>query len=265
MKNNSNTIIGAIAGDIIGSVYEFDNIKTTNFPLFIPASDYTDDTVLTIAVADCLCNHKPFATTIWKYGRAYPNKGYGGNFIKWLYSENPEPYGSYGNGSAMRVSPVGFACDTMKEVLEIAKQSAAVSHNHKEGIKGAQAVAAAIFLAKQRQSKQEIKEFISKTFDYDLEFSLNDIRPFYSFDVSCQGSVPQAIVAFLESDDFENALRLAVSMGGDSDTIACITGGIAAAFYKEIPDEIIENVLRILPDEFITVLNEFEKFLHNKK
>lgn len=265
MQTVSNTIIGAIAGDIIGSVYEFDNIKTIDFPLFIPASDYTDDTVLTVAVADCICNKKPFANTIWEYGRAYPNRGYGGNFIQWLYSENPEPYGSYGNGSAMRVSPVGFAFDTMEEVLEMAKQTAAVSHNHPEGIKGAQAVAATIFLAKQKKSKQKIKNFLSETFDYDLDFTLNDIRPLYSFDVSCQGSVPQAIVAFLESDDFENAVRLAISIGGDSDTIACIAGGIAAAFYKEIPQEITENVLRMLPGEFIAVLNDFEKLLNNKK
>jgi ADP-ribosylglycohydrolase len=256
---NSNTIIGAVIGDIIGSVYEWNNIKTTEFNLFNHKCKFTDDTVLTIAVADSILNHKDFSLTILEYGRKYRGRGYGGNFRNWLKSNNPKPYGSYGNGSAMRVSAVGFAFNDIDKVLEVAKQTAEVTHNHPEGVKGAQAIALAIFLARQGKSKQEIKNYISSTFDYNLDFTLDEIRPTYEFDVSCQGSVPQAIVAFLESSDFESAIRLAISIGGDSDTIACITGGIASAFYKNIPTEIIEFVNEILPNEFIEIMNRFDK------
>lgn len=250
MKNTSKTIIGAIAGDVIGSVYEWHNVKTTDFKLFSRLSKFTDDTVLTVAVADSILNKKDFAKTIWDYGRNYFDRGYGGNFRKWLKSEDRKPYGSYGNGSAMRASATGFAASSLEEALELAKQSAEVTHNHKEGIKGAQATAAAIFLAKTAKSKQEIKEYISETFAYDLAFTLDSIRESYTFDVSCQGSVPQAIVAFLESEDYETAIRLAISIGGDSDTIACITGGIAAAFYNKIPENILELVSEKLPNRF---------------
>ena len=258
-KIDSNTIIGAVIGDVIGSVYEWNNIKSTEFNLFNPKCKFTDDTVLTIAVADSILNRKNYSQTILEYGRNYRGRGYGGNFRNWLKSNNPKPYGSYGNGSAMRVSAVGFAFKDIDKVLEVAKQTAEVTHNHPEGIKGAQATAAAIFLARKEKSKQEIKDYISSTFDYNLDFTLDEIRPTYEFDVSCQGSVPQAIVAFLESSDFESAIRLAISIGGDSDTIACITGGIASAFYKNIPSEIIEFVNEILPNEFIEIMNRFDK------
>jgi ADP-ribosylglycohydrolase len=259
VKNNSNTIIGAVIGDVIGSVFEWNNIKTTDFDLFNPKCDFTDDTVLTIAVADCILNKKDFAKTIWEYGRKYRGRGYGGSFRNWLQEDNLKPYGSFGNGSAMRASAVGFAFNDIETVLEVAKQSAEVTHNHSEGIKGAQATATAIFLARQGKSKQEIKDYITQTFDYNLDFTLDEIRPTYKFDVTCQGSVPQAIVAFLESIDFENAIRLAISIGEDSDTIACITGGIASAYYKEIPTEIMDFVVDKLPSEYIEIMNKFDE------
>jgi len=259
MTSNSNTIIGAVIGDVIGSVFEWNNIKTTDFNLFNPNCDFTDDTVLTIAVADCILNKKGFAKTIWEYGRKYRGRGYGGSFRNWLQEDNLQPYGSFGNGSAMRASAVGFAFNDIETVMEVAKQSAEVTHNHPEGVKGAQATATAIFLAKQGKSKQEIKDYITQTFDYNLDFTLDEIRPTYKFDVTCQGSVPQAIVAFLESSDFENAIRLAISIGGDSDTIACITGGIASAFYKQIPTEIMDFVVDKLPSEYIEILNKFDE------
>lgn len=255
------TIIGAIAGDVIGSVYEFHNVRHLNFDLFTSFSTYTDDSVLTIAVADCILNEKDFTRTISDYGNNYKHRGYGGNFKNWL-SFPPEkqlPYNSFGNGSAMRVSPVGFAFDTLEETLQVAKQSAEVTHNHVEGIKGAQAIASAMFLARKGKTKQEIKDYIIETFDYNLNFTLNDIRPTYGFNETCQGSVPQAIVAFLESKNYENAIRLAISIGGDSDTIACITGGIACAFYKEIPQEIINFVESTLPQEFLDIIKEFDE------
>lgn len=263
--SNSNTIIGAVVGDVIGSVYEWNNIKTTEFDLFNPKCDFTDDSVLTIAVADSILNKKDFARTIWEYGRKYRGRGYGGSFRNWLHDDNLKPYGSYGNGSAMRVSSVGFAFSDIDTVLEVAKQTAEVTHNHPEGIKGAQATAAAIFLARQGKSKQEIKVYITKTFNYNLDFTLDEIRPIYKFDVSCQGSVPQAIVAFFESTDFENAIRLAISIGGDSDTIACITGGIASAYYKQISTKIIDFVVDKLPREFIEIMNEFDEQYYGMK
>jgi ADP-ribosyl-[dinitrogen reductase] hydrolase len=257
-SNNSNTILGAIAGDVIGSVYEWNNIKTTDFDLYNPECGFTDDTVLTIAIADSILNKKDFAKTIWEYANKYPDRGYGTRFEAWLGEDDLKPYNSFGNGSAMRASAVGFAFNDIDTVLEVAKQTAEVTHSHPEGIKGAQAVATAIYLAKQGKSKQEIKEYITSKFEYNLDFTLDEIRPNYEFDVTCQGSVPQAIVAFLESTDYESAIKLAISIGGDSDTIACITGGIAAAFYKEIPSEIIDFVNKKLPEDFISIINEFE-------
>lgn len=259
MTSNSNTIIGAVIGDVIGSVFEWNNIKKTDFNLFDPKCDFTDDTVLTIAVADCILNKKDFAKTIWEYGRKYRGRGYGGSFRNWLQEDDLKSYGSFGNGSAMRASAVGFAYNDIETVMEVAKQSAEVTHNHPEGIKGAQATATSIFLSRQGKSKQEIKDYITQTFDYNLDFTLDEIRPTYKFDVTCQGSVPQAIVAFLESSDFENAIRLAISIGGDSDTIACITGGIASAFYKQIPTEIMDFVVDKLPNEYIEIMNKFDE------
>lgn len=252
-------MIGAIAGDIIGSVYEWNNIKTTAFELFVSRSTFTDDTVLTTAVADSILKKIDYAAALKAYGRRYPHAGYGGMFMKWILSEKSQPYNSFGNGSAMRVSPVGFAFDSIEDVLYEAKRSAVVTHNHPEGIKGAEAIAAAIFFARKNHDKNEIKKYIIDNFDYNLDQTLEEIRPFYRFDVSCQGSVPQAIIAFLESDNFEDAIRKAVSIGGDSDTIACITGGIAQAYYNGVPPAIVAKVREILPDELMEVVDRFNE------
>jgi ADP-ribosylglycohydrolase len=253
-------ILGAIAGDIIGSPYEFNNVKTTRFDLFTKDTYFTDDSVLTIATMEALLKKLDYTETYQKYGRMYPYRGYGGHFEDWIYEEKPEPYNSWGNGSAMRASPIGWYCGTIEAVLEEAKKSAGVSHNHPEGIKGAQAVAASVFLARRGKTKKEIKEFITETFGYNLDRTLDEIRPEYKFDVSCQGSVPEAILAFLESDDFESAVRLAVSIGGDSDTIACVAGAIAEAFYGEIPAGIVDAVSVILgPDLLRGVIMPFSR------
>jgi ADP-ribosylglycohydrolase len=252
-------IIGAIAGDIIGSVFEWHNVKTADFDLFCSDTTFTDDSVLTLATMDALLNQKGYAETYQEFGRKYPNKGYGGRFHSWIHSDNPQPYNSWGNGSAMRVSPVGWYGNNLDEVMAEAKKSAEVTHNHPEGIKGAQSTAAAVYMARTGKTKDEIKKFITDTFHYDLDRKLDDIRGGYKFDVSCQGSVPEAIIAFLESTDFENAVRLAVSIGGDSDTIACITGGIAEAYYGATPGHIVEKVLKILPEELIKTLEDFTK------
>ena len=192
-------MIGAIAGDIIGSIYEHRPIKTKDFPLFDPRCRFTDDSVLTIAVADSILSNRPYKESMLEIGRRYPDVGYGGTFVQWLYSPNPQPYNSWGNGSAMRVSPVGFAFSTEEEVLQNAQKSAEISHNHLEGIKGAQTTALAVYLARTTQDKDEIRKQISQMFEYDLNRELEDIRPDYSFDVSCQGTVPEAIISFLES------------------------------------------------------------------
>ena len=246
---------GAIAGDIIGSVYEFDNIKTTDFPLFTDESDYTDDTIMTVAVADWLLNGGDLVKVMQQYSAEYPCPmgGYGGRFSYWLMEETPLPYNSWGNGSAMRVSAVGWKFDSLEKTLEVAKETAIVSHNHPEGIKGAQATAAAIYLARSGKSKQEIKQYIETAFSYDLDRSCDDIRPDYSFDVSCQGTVPEAIIAFLDSSDFEHAIRLAVSLGGDSDTLACITGGIAEAYYG-MPVDIKREIKKRIPEKFNEII-----------
>lgn len=250
-------MLGAIAGDIIGSVYEAIDIKTTDFPLFSARSTFTDDTVLTVAVADSILNDIPYEVNLKRYFRMFPYAGYGGTFRAWAASESMEPYNSWGNGSAMRVSPVGFAYDTIDDVLGEARRSAEVTHNHPEGIKGAQAVAAAIFLARSNESRDQIRQFIEERFAYNLCEPLDEIRRYYTFDVSCQGSVPQAIIAFLESTDYEDAVRKAISIGGDSDTIACITGGIAQAYYKKIPPHIQERIKEILDERLIEVATLF--------
>jgi ADP-ribosylglycohydrolase len=242
-------IIGAIAGDIIGSVYEFNNVKSLDFDFFLEGTRFTDDSVLTMATMYALLKQTGYAGVYQKFGRKYPHRGYGGNFKSWIYSDNPQPYNSWGNGSAMRASPIGWYGDSIDDVLAEAQKSAEVTHNHPEGIKGAQAAALAVYMARAGKSKDAIKKAIVDRFDYDLDRTIDAIRPTYDFDVSCQGSVPEAIIAFLESVDFENAVRLAVSIGGDSDTIACITGGIAEAFYGTIPGYITETVSIMLgPD-----------------
>lgn len=255
---DTNLLCGAIAGDIIGSIYEFRPFKTTEFPLFLDYTSYTDDTVMTVANADWLLTGDSLLGIMQDYGNRYP-AGYGGMFWSWLRSENPEPYNSWGNGSAMRVSPVGWAFDTLEETLEAAKQSAAITHNHPEGIKGAQATAACIYLARTGKSKEEIKEYVEATFGYNLSRTCDEIRPVYQFDGSCQGTVPESIIAFLESTDYESAIRLTVSLGGDADTMGAITGGIAEAFYGGVPEHIKAEVVKRLPDEFFHVMSEFYK------
>jgi len=256
-------MLGAITGDIVGSIYEWNNIKTKEFPLFGKNCKFTDDTVMTIAVAEGLMNGgKPddFINSMKRLGKIYPNSGYGGNFRKWLFSDDREPYNSWGNGSAMRVSPVGWVFDSLEATENAAEVSVAVTHNHPEGIKGAQATAAAIFLARNGKSKKEIKDYIENRYGYDLSRTLDEIRPAYKFDVSCQGTVPEAIIAFLESADFEDAIRNAISLGGDSDTLAAITGSIAEVAYG-IPKKIKAKAISLLDEPLLEVLNRWqEKF-----
>lgn len=254
-------MLGAVAGDIIGSVYEFQNTHRYEFDLFSQQSTFTDDTVLTVAVADCILHGKDYTRTIWEYGNRYPDAGYGGRFQLWLSSTARKPYNSFGNGSAMRVSPVGFAFETLEETQAEARRSAEVTHNHPEGIKGAQAVSAAIFLARRGESKPRIKDYITSTFGYNLKRTLDEIRPNYTFDETCRGSVPEAIIAFLESTDFEDAIRKAVTLGGDSDTIACITGSIGQAFYVGVPSHIVTEVRKRLNPPLLAIIDEFtEKY-----
>jgi len=260
---NKKLILGAISGDIIGSVFEWHNVKSLDFDLFCPNSRFTDDSVLTLATMHALINNVDYAQAYQEFGRKFPNVGYGHSFCIWLSSDKPKPYKSWGNGSAMRVSPIGWFYNSLEDTLLGAKKSAEVTHNHPEGIKGAQATAAAIFLARTGKSKDDIKNFIINKFGYNLNRKIDNIRPGYEFDVSCQGSVPEAIIAFLESTDFENAIRLAVSIGGDSDTIACITGGIAEAFYQNVPDKIADIVLYNLPGELIKIIEEFSNRINS--
>ncbi|MCR5454124.1 MAG: ADP-ribosylglycohydrolase family protein [Bacteroidales bacterium] len=259
-------ILGAIIGDTVGSIYEFNNHKSVDFPLFDPQCEFTDDSILTVAVAKWLVIDKKHSLEkldecLVDFTKRYPNPmgGYGTGYVVWARSSNRKPYNSWGNGSAMRVSAVGWASDTLEETLEIAKRSAEITHNHPEGIKGAQATAAAIFLARNGKSKQEIKDYITNTFGYDLSRTCNDIRPHYHFDGSCQGTVPEAMTAFMDSTDFESAIRLGVSIGGDTDTLVCITGGIAEAFYKEIPQWIVDKMMSMIPQEFKDILGEFNR------
>ena len=250
-------MIGAIAGDIIGSVYEWNNIKTKQFELFAPRCVFTDDSVLTIALAESILNNESYTTLLKNYYQRYPDAGYGGYFHQWARSANPRPYNSWGNGAAMRISPVGFAFGKLEDVLDRARQYTEITHDHPEGIKGAQATASAVFVARTGSAKKEIKEYLEREFKYNLSKTLDEIRPAYGFDVSCQGTVPQAITAFLESQDFEDAIRNAVSLGGDSDTLACITGGIAQAFYGGVPEFIFEKVMLILDEDLRRVTAKF--------
>jgi len=261
---------GAVLGDIIGSPYEFDRGgKTKDFPLFVPQSRFTDDTVMTIAVAEALLDgpaaeagmKAQLVQSMQKWGRRHPRAGYGGRFRHWLKSPNPQPYNSWGNGSAMRVSAVGWLFEDLQMTRAMARLSAAVTHNHPEGIKGAKATAAAIFLAKTGSSKAEIAQYIRDRF-YPLEKSLDEIRPAYSFDGTCQGTVPEALTAFLESTSFEDAIRNAISLGGDSDTIGAITGSVAYAYYRRAGEDLFayrKKAEEYLPEEFIEVIAEFER------
>jgi len=240
-------MIGAIAGDIIGSVYEWDRIKTKEFDLFRPDCSFTDDTVLTVALAESILTGADYASLMHAYYHQYPDAGYGGFFHRWASVLGSPPYNSWGNGAAMRISAVGFAFDTLDEVLSRAERYTAITHNHVEGIKGAQATAASIFLARKGATKAEIRKYITENFGYDLSRTVDEIRPAYHFNESCQGTVPEAIVSFLDSTDFEDAIRNAISLGGDSDTIACITGGIAQAHYG-VPPVIVESAISFLDE-----------------
>ena len=248
-------MIGAIAGDMIGSPYEMHPIKHINFDSVVSA--FTDDTVLTVAVAYLILNEADIASSLKKFAEKYFNSSYGAGFRKWIRSWDNKPYNSFGNGSAMRVSPVGFAYDSVEEVLHQAKRTAEVTHNHPEGIKGARATALAIYLARAGESKDTIRKEITDRFSYDLNRTVDEIRPNYSFDVTCQGSVPESIIAFLDSESWEDAVKKSISLGGDADTMACITGGIAQAYYREIPENIVEDVTNKLPPDLREILNEF--------
>lgn len=259
-------MIGAILGDMIGAPYEFDRGgKTKDFPLFVRESQFTDDSVMTIAVAEALLETMGQTDTQVKtalvqsmqaWGRKYPHAGYGGRFSGWLRAKKPEPYGSYGNGSAMRVSAVGWLYGTLDETRRIARLTAEVTHNHPEGIKGAEATASAIFLARTGHGKDEIRDYITSEFGYDLSRSCDEIRPTYRHVESCQKTVPEAITAFLEGVDFEDVIRTAVSLGGDCDTLTCIAGSIAEAFY-DIPDEMAAECRKRMPKDMLAVLDRF--------
>ena len=257
-------LLGALAGDMIGAPYEFERMKSTDFPLFSVYSTLTDDSILTLAVADAIINNRSYLECIREYALKYPNSGFGGMFRSWMYSKDPQPYNSFGNGSAMRVSPVGWAFNAVEEVLREAEASAAVTHSHPEGIKGAQAVALSIFLARKGESKEKIKQEVIARFGYDLSKTIAEIRPTYEFNETCQETVPQAITAFLESQDFEDAIRIAVSLGGDADTLAAITGSIAEAYYGGIPKEIAIEVKSRTPKELWVIVEKFnEKYANN--
>ena len=266
---NNKGIIGAIIGDIVGSRFEFNNYRSTDFEFLNDKCFFTDDSVMTIAVADWVTNKRQtdrhLGLYLREWGQKYPNSGYGGMFFRWLFSkELSSPYNSFGNGSAMRVSPCGFYAQSLDEALFLAKQSAEVTHNHPEGIKGAQSVAAAIYLAKTGSTKAIIKEYIENNFGYDLSRTCDEIRRVYKFNETCQETCPEAIIAFLESHDYDSAIRLGISLGGDSDTIGAITGGIAAAYYG-IPNSIIEEVKRFIPFEFIDIVEKFEDSMNTEK
>ena len=261
-------MLGALVGDIIGSVYEFGGMKRTDFNLFKEDSRFTDDSVMTLAVAKWLVEDKKHTikrliNCMQELGRKYPNAGYGGRFFSWIFDSNPQPYYSWGNGAGMRVSPVGLYAKTLDEALALSALTASVSHNHPEGVKGAQAIATSVFLCKQGCSKKVIKEYVEKTFGYNLHRAIAEIRIDYGFDVSCQGSVPEAIIAFLEGNSFEEVIRLAISLGGDSDTIGCMAGAIAACMYP-IPDDMAKRCDSILSDELRDIKDRFVELIENR-
>jgi ADP-ribosylglycohydrolase len=250
-------MLGAIAGDIIGSIYENVRIKRKDFRLFTPLSIYTDDTVLTVAVADAILNGSGYGPTIKAYARRHPFRGYGPKFLLWMVSPSQHAYNSLGNGSAMRVSPVAHAYRTEDEMLEHARLSAECTHNHPEGIKGAQATARAIFLARNHATKAQIRETISRDYGYDLSRSIEELRPTYRLNLTCPGSVPEAMIAFLDSDGFEDCIRNAVSLGGDADTQAAIAGSIAEPFYGRIPEHILDGIGKRLDPDFKRIIVRF--------
>lgn len=248
---------GAIVGDVAGSHYEHFPDKSLDIDFFREHTCFTDDTILSIAVADWILNGGKLYSYFHDYVDKYPSVGYGGTFINWARGGDTQPYNSWGNGSAMRVSSVAYAKNTLEEVMTLALESASVTHNHPDGVAGAQATAAAIFLARTGSSKNEIKVFVQNEFGYDLERKIDQIRPGYSFDVSCAGSVPESIIAFLESDSFDSALRIAISLGGDSDTMACIAGSIAEPFYGGVPENLWNRTKSYLDDHLLGTVQEF--------
>lgn len=272
-------MLGAIIGDIAGSIYEFDNVKTKNFSFLDEKCSFTDDTVLTVAVAKAILLSQSDLTQLaenakqclWEFGRKYPNRGYGGSFYNWLKTQNPQPYNSFGNGSAMRVSPVGFFAQTEEEVRKFSLAVTAVTHNHPEGVKGAEAIALAIFLARAGKSKTEIFDTLAERYYPEIkteELSYDNLLKNYSWEygsgsVTCQSSVPQALVCFNVSTDFEDAIRTAISIGGDSDTIAAMVGGIAEVYYG-IPEKIKQTALTFLPEEMVGILDEFYRLIAQK-
>ncbi|WP_010416091.1 ADP-ribosylglycohydrolase family protein [Anaerophaga thermohalophila] len=265
-------MIGAIIGDIVGSRFEFNNYRETDFELFTPESTFTDDTVCTTAVAEWIIQSSQkgvtsgerFAGILKDWCLRYPNESYGAQFSRWIASPEPfpKPYNSFGNGAAMRISPVGCYFSSLDSVYTASDMVTGVTHNHPEGMKGARAVAELMFLARRGATKKELKHLAEEKYKYDLSASCDEIRVTNEFDETCQVTVPQAITAFLESDDFESAIRLAVSVGGDSDTIAAITGGIAETFYKDISHELIGAAMARLPEDIRSVIYEFYEFLY---
>jgi ADP-ribosylglycohydrolase len=239
-------MLGAIAGDVIGSIYEWKNIKSKDFPLFAAGSYFTDDSVLTVALADALLSGESYAQVMKAYYERYPYAGYGGRFQDWAMSSELSPYFSWGNGAAMRISPVAYAFDTIEEVLRQAAHYTGVTHDHPEGIKGGQATAAAIFIGRTGGSRADIRSYVEQSFGYDLARTVDAIRPRYVFDESCQKTVPEALICFLESTDFEDCIRNAISLGGDSDTLACIAGAVAEGFYGGVPEPIAKFALQKL-------------------
>lgn len=267
-------MLGAIIGDIAGSRFEWANFKSKDFELLTCKCKPTDDSVMTLAIAkailSCNVDYSDLADKavicMQELGRRYPKAGYGRQFFQWLNQTNPKPYGSYGNGSAMRISPCAYAADTLEHAKALAKTATEVTHNHSEGLRGAEAITAAIFLALHGSSIEEIRNYINESY-YPMDFTLDEIRPTYQFDVSCQGSVPQAIMAFLESTNFEDAIRNAISIGGDSDTIAAISGSMAEAYYG-IPTSIRNRVVQYLDEFQVDILNQFESkygVIHEKR
>ena len=256
-------MIGAIVGDVIGSKYEFENTKEKDFPLFSEESRFTDDTVLTCATAEKLLFDTNYQDTYRRYAILYNNRGFGGGFKRWVASKNPVPYNSYGNGSAMRISPVGWAFDNKEDVLEEAKKSAEVTHSHPEGIKGAQAIALAIMLARKGKDKKDITFEVGTECDYDFSLKVADIPR--KFDVSCQGTVPICFAVFNETESFEEAIRTAISLGGDSDTNAAIVGSIAEAYYGEVPLEMVKESMNRVPALIRHVMSLFYSRYNDSK
>lgn len=252
-------MLGALVGDVVGSVYEWNNHRSKVFPLFGPACIFTDDSVLTVALAEAILEGTDYAIIMRAYGRRYPSAGYGGMYRQWLLDPSRGPYNSFGNGAAMRISPAGWAYASLEETLEQARQFTALTHNHPEGIKGAQAVAGAIWMARQKSTKADIRAWVERTAGYDLSRTCDQIRPGYRFNETCQKTVPEAFAAFLEATDFEDAIRNGISLGGDSDTLTCITGSLAEAFYGGVPAAIERETLARLDDPLRRTVQRFRE------